>query len=84
MGEGSALFAAIARHAAERPKALAVSHPPPCADYDQWRWELLRQDAEYIAAILHSENRWPAPPRIGWLQHNHPRWNGRTGPAGMH
>jgi fatty-acyl-CoA synthase len=70
--DGSPLFAAIARHAEERPDAIAVRHPPPYEGYDQWSWRLLRQDAEYIAAILPEAVLYHGTLHVGWLQQNHP------------
>jgi fatty-acyl-CoA synthase len=70
--EGSPIFAAIARQAEARPKATALRHPPPSPGHEPWSWELLRQDAEFIAAFLHEEGTRVSSHPIAWLQHNHP------------
>lgn len=64
------LFAAIQRHAAERPDAIAIRHPPPFDGFGRLTWRRLAED---VGAILHdlthgSERSGKGP--VGWLQHN--------------
>lgn len=64
------LFAAIERHVAERPDAVAIRHPPPFDRFGQITWAMLAEDVQAIHAALRDDPVFGGTAPVGWLQHN--------------
>ena len=64
------LLAAIQRHAAERPDAIAICHPPPFDGFGRVTWRHLAEGVRAIHDLIIVEFGSANGAPIGWFQHN--------------
>ena len=64
------LLAAIQRHAAERPDAIAIRHPPPFDEFGRFTWRMLAEDVSAILDHIAGDPELGNQAPIGWFQHN--------------
>ena len=64
------LLAAIQRHAAERPDAIAIRHPPPFDAFGRLTWQVFADDASAILGFMTNNPDLDEHAPLGWFQHN--------------